>query len=661
MSFEGTFQSDNWHREAPSITVRNNVRTRRWGMRVTVYLGVNAGDYVLSYGLNSTDLQDNANWLKVADIGQLWGGTSGITTASNGLYVDGTTVKLGNNPLVEETTIDGDLFDLTITNIEELTFESELTTINASNGLNISAGEIYMDSLLGIEITAVTGFNVTADSMALTADTSIDFLTPGTFTVDGDGTGSSAFTNQVNFTIQTSNNVGIEAAQTITVQANKLNLYSNTDIDLNAGPTNAIDLDADHLELNGIASSSPSTQYLRGDMTWAVPVGASYTSNNAITLTATNFQLGGAFTKNTTHDGNGFHWTVGANSNRLGNLRTWSNVVALDASTSLTNQVGSSTMTLNTTTASMAGATVILNASTAINFITSTIQLNSVAPSTPSTQFLRGDMTWAVPAGGTSVNFGTVAQIPYMNATNNNFNYESGFEYDQAADRLTVTNIRLGSSGLAGNRILDFQSSTGGGSMFVGNNSGNLGTVTFINNSSDVQVHSGLAVYNSAAHSTISGYIGISTAFGSIVNGVFPGSSAPNIFPYTNIGNGTGVPLIVRGGAVTASTGNSATTGDLLLSSGVSANATNNGDVTSGNVLINVAAPFNAGTYGNVSFFNATYATAPNFQAGEKIIYIGNRVTAPTGNPSLGGYLYVEAGALMFRGSAGTVTTVAPA
>lgn len=35
--------------------------------------------------------------------------------------------------------------------------------------------------------------------------------------------------------------------------------------------------------------------------------------------------------------------------------------------------------------------------------------------------------------------------------------------------------------------------------------------------------------------------------------------------------------------------------------------------------------------------------------------------TAPTGNPVNGGFIYVEAGALKYRGSSGTVTTIAPA
>lgn len=42
-------------------------------------------------------------------------------------------------------------------------------------------------------------------------------------------------------------------------------------------------------------------------------------------------------------------------------------------------------------------------------------------------------------------------------------------------------------------------------------------------------------------------------------------------------------------------------------------------------------------------------------------IFIGNVSVAPTTNPVNGGLLYVEAGALKYRGSSGTVTTIAAA
>ena len=46
-----------------------------------------------------------------------------------------------------------------------------------------------------------------------------------------------------------------------------------------------------------------------------------------------------------------------------------------------------------------------------------------------------------------------------------------------------------------------------------------------------------------------------------------------------------------------------------------------------------------------------------NGTAGTHIL-IKNLTTAPTGNPTDGGYLYVEAGALKYKGSSGTVTTL---
>jgi hypothetical protein len=47
--------------------------------------------------------------------------------------------------------------------------------------------------------------------------------------------------------------------------------------------------------------------------------------------------------------------------------------------------------------------------------------------------------------------------------------------------------------------------------------------------------------------------------------------------------------------------------------------------------------------------------------AGVGVIAIRNRTTAPTTNPTSGGILYVESGALKYRGSSGTVTTLASA
>jgi len=46
---------------------------------------------------------------------------------------------------------------------------------------------------------------------------------------------------------------------------------------------------------------------------------------------------------------------------------------------------------------------------------------------------------------------------------------------------------------------------------------------------------------------------------------------------------------------------------------------------------------------------------------GDGVVYIGNTATAPTANSVSGGILYCEAGALKYRGTSGTVTTLGAA
>ncbi|HYG52319.1 MAG TPA: hypothetical protein VD905_15520, partial [Flavobacteriales bacterium] len=60
---------------------------------------------------------------------------------------------------------------------------------------------------------------------------------------------------------------------------------------------------------------------------------------------------------------------------------------------------------------------------------------------------------------------------------------------------------------------------------------------------------------------------------------------------------------------------------------------------------------------GNVGLFTS----AGSYGSGTKVIFIGNCTAAPSGTPSGGGILYVESGALKFKGSSGTVSTIAVA
>jgi hypothetical protein len=55
------------------------------------------------------------------------------------------------------------------------------------------------------------------------------------------------------------------------------------------------------------------------------------------------------------------------------------------------------------------------------------------------------------------------------------------------------------------------------------------------------------------------------------------------------------------------------------------------------------------------------YSTAGNYGGGLGVVYLRDATTIPSSNPSGGGLLYIEAGALKYRGSSGTVTTIAAA
>lgn len=79
---------------------------------------------------------------------------------------------------------------------------------------------------------------------------------------------------------------------------------------------------------------------------------------------------------------------------------------------------------------------------------------------------------------------------------------------------------------------------------------------------------------------------------------------------------------------------------------------------------------FQVSNAGNTIFRATTFSTSA-LQLGAtsadvggsagSVISMKNATTSPTTNPTAGGIIYIEAGALKYRGSAGTVTTIAPA
>lgn len=153
------------------------------------------------------------------------------------------------------------------------------------------------------------------------------------------------------------------------------------------------------------------------------------------------------------------------------------------------------------------------------------------------------------------------------------------------------------------------------------------------------------------------GVVNIASAGGVTISG-FNYSTAAGTAPTNSIsGNpisGTasiGGQVNIQGGNTTATS--ASTAGKVVISSG-NGLGTNS---SSGHVFITTGQKTGSGTEGSLSIFDTT----GSFGAGEKVIFIHNATTDPTTNPTGGGILYTSGGALKYRGSSGTVTTIANA
>lgn len=100
--------------------------------------------------------------------------------------------------------------------------------------------------------------------------------------------------------------------------------------------------------------------------------------------------------------------------------------------------------------------------------------------------------------------------------------------------------------------------------------------------------------------------------------------------------------------------GTGTTGGQITILGGSGAIGTN---ANGGHVVISGGGFSGTGTKGNVGL----HTTTGSFGSGQGVLFIANDTADPTSNPVGGGILFVASGALKYRGSSGTVTTIAAA
>lgn len=166
-----------------------------------------------------------------------------------------------------------------------------------------------------------------------------------------------------------------------------------------------------------------------------------------------------------------------------------------------------------------------------------------------------------------------------------------------------------------------------------------------------------------------------------------------------NLVSGTGVTGDINittisgdtGGNISIISGDNTTQGgDITITAGTGSGGSTGGDInisstsdviqisnSFGVVSISAASEANMGGPGGTFYINSSFdilmsgatanfsirdsAISPSFGSGKRVIFIGNASTVPTTNPTSGGILYVQSGALKYKGSSGTVTPIAPA
>lgn len=124
-------------------------------------------------------------------------------------------------------------------------------------------------------------------------------------------------------------------------------------------------------------------------------------------------------------------------------------------------------------------------------------------------------------------------------------------------------------------------------------------------------------------------------------------------------GNGTGI----QGNFGITATANAASVKPFIVKGAASQSANLTEWQSSAAAVLASISAAGLGTFAGVTLSTTTSLSlgTPSLGGGAGVISIANATTAPTTDPTGGGILYCSGGALVFRGSSGTITTIAAA
>jgi len=232
------------------------------------------------------------------------------------------------------------------------------------------------------------------------------------------------------------------------------------------------------------------------------------------------------------------------------------------------------------------------------------------------------------------------------------------YQEDDATNGVTAQPLFVGGQNATGTGA-----TVGGYVVIAGGTGATPGTVYLRSGTVD-------CLYASSSSSSVVVNFGGSAAQKTFIQFVATGASAlPYVVQAGSTSQATGRPLVISGqnavttgGAVVMTTGDGPTPGRLSLMLGGFVNGTSTGSQMVMFEAVQLAANRRI-TSLNYTGAGVTGVTTTEMPAntGDLVTFIGNAAVAPSANPVGGGILYCDAGALKYRGTSGTVTTVAPA